>query len=218
MPDIRRSVRYRPETFHVRDMDEAKRIILTPEDTTTEERWRKETPYLADRIDAFMRIGKDTLLLDYGCGIGRIAKELIGRHGNTVVGVDISPSIRQLALEYVASERFAVCPRPAFKALIDRGVKVDGAIAVWSLQHCAKVEEDIALITYALKPGGSLFVCNLLHSAVPTDAGWIDTGFELGTVLAKTFKQISVEPVSPEYTSPGIARVAFIGTYRKTAA
>ena len=217
MADIPRTVRYRPETFHVRDMDEAKRIILTPEDTTTEERWRKETPYLADRIDAFMAISKNTLLLDYGCGIGRLAKELIGRHGNTVVGVDISPSIRRLALEYVDSERFAVCPRPSFKALIDHGVKVDAAIAVWSLQHCAKVEEDIALITYALKPGGSLFVCNLLHSAVPTDAGWIDTGFEIRTVLAKTFTQFAIEPVSPEYTSKGIAKVAFIGMYRKAA-
>ena len=101
--------------------------------------------------------------------------------------------------------------------LIDHGVKVDVAIAVWSLQHCAKVEEDIALITYALKPGGSLFVCNLLHSAVPTDAGWIDTGFEIKTVLAKTFTQIAIEPVSPDDTSKGIAKVAFIGMYRKAA-
>ena len=218
MPNIPRTVRYRPETFQVRDVEEAKRIILTPEDTTTEERWHKETPYLADEIGAFMDIGKKTLLLDYGCGIGRMAKELIGRHGNSVVGVDISPTIRQLAVGYVASERFTICPRPAFKSLLDGGAQVDGALAIWSLQHCAKVENDIALIKNSLKPNGCLFVCNTLRAAVPSDAGWIDTGFNIRALLADAFDEMAIEPVSPVHTSESIAAAAFIGKYRKAAA
>ncbi|MGI9387394.1 MAG: class I SAM-dependent methyltransferase [Methyloligellaceae bacterium] len=218
MPNIPRTARYRPETFHVRNMDEAKRIILTPEDTTTEERWHKETPYLADEIGAFMDLGEQSLLLDYGCGIGRMAKELIGRHGNSVVGVDISPTIRQLAVAYVASERFTICPRPAFKAVLDCGARVDGALAIWSLQHCAKVEDDIALIQHALKPNGSLFVCNTLRAAVPSDAGWIDTGFDIKALLAETFDEVAIEPVSRDHTSESIAAAAFIGKYRKRPA
>jgi 2-polyprenyl-3-methyl-5-hydroxy-6-metoxy-1,4-benzoquinol methylase len=58
--------------------------------TSTEERWQVETPYVADLIGhALPTIRPGDLLLDYGCGVGRIAKELIARHRCRVVGVDI---------------------------------------------------------------------------------------------------------------------------------
>ena len=47
------SANYTPAIFDVRDVDEARRIILTAEaGTTTDERWAKETPWLADRIQS----------------------------------------------------------------------------------------------------------------------------------------------------------------------
>ena len=67
---------YDPSVFNVSDMNQAMRIIMTAENSTTEERWRTETPYIADLIGQKISITRDTLLLDYGCGIGRVAKEL----------------------------------------------------------------------------------------------------------------------------------------------
>lgn len=215
MSDSSGPVTYNPDIFEVRTIDEAKRIVLTAEDATTEDRWRVETPYLADSIEAYLKPDVGSLIIDYGCGIGRMAKELIDRHDCTVIGVDISTSMRQLAPGYVGNSRFAACSWNVIDAQIDHGLRVDAAIAIWSLQHSPKVDEDIARITRALKPGGGLYVCNLERAAVPTNRGWVDTGFSIKTLLADAFEEVAIEPVSPEHTSDGIAEVAFIGKYRR---
>ena len=61
---------YNPRVFEVNDIPQAMSIIMTPEGSTTAERWEKETPYLADLIGEQFAITADSLLLDYGCGIG----------------------------------------------------------------------------------------------------------------------------------------------------
>ena len=63
---------YDASVFDVADLDAAKRIILTPENSTTQERWAVETPYLVELIAAHLPIDRETVLLDYGCGIGRM--------------------------------------------------------------------------------------------------------------------------------------------------
>jgi hypothetical protein len=65
---------FEPRVFDVGNIAQAKRIILTPEGSTTDERWAKETPYLADLIVQHLTLRPDSVLLDYGCGIGRLAK------------------------------------------------------------------------------------------------------------------------------------------------
>ncbi len=215
MSDSSKRVSYNPDVFEVTTIDEAKRIVLTAEDATTEDRWRVETPYLADGIGAYLEPDASSLIIDYGCGIGRMAKELIARHGCSVVGVDISTSMRQLAPGYVGNARFAACSWNVVDAQIDHGLQVDGVIAIWSLQHSPKVDEDIARIARMLKPGGGLYVCNLVRAAVPTNQGWVDTGFAIQTLLAEAFEEVAIEPLSAEHTSDGIASVAFIGKYRK---
>ena len=49
------------------------------------QRWETETPYLADPIAEQLPITADSRVLDYGCGIGRLAHELIRRHGCRIV-------------------------------------------------------------------------------------------------------------------------------------
>lgn len=215
MSDGPARVSYNPDIFEVTTIEEAKRIVLTAEDATTEERWRVETPYLAQSIGDYLKPDASSLIIDYGCGIGRMAKELIERHGCSVVGVDISTSMRQLAPGYVGNARFAACSWNVIDAQIDHGLRVDAAIAIWSLQHSPKVDEDIARIARALKPGGQLYVCNLERAAVPTNQGWVDTGFAIQSLLADAFEEVAIEPVSADHTSVGIANVAFIGKYRK---
>src|SRR5690349_14906824 len=101
---------YDPAIFDVADEATAKRIILTPDGRSTDERWRVETPGLATLAGASLALDQDSLVLDYGCGIGRMAKALIERFGCRVVGVDISPRMREMAPAYVSSEKFeAIC-------------------------------------------------------------------------------------------------------------
>ena len=96
MSESEKKATYRPEIFEVGDLQSAKEIILTPEpDTTTEERWEYETPFLVDEIGRALTLDSTSFVLDYGCGVGRLAKELIKRHQCHVLGVDISSSMRQ---------------------------------------------------------------------------------------------------------------------------
>lgn len=211
-------LRYAKNVFEVRTMEEARRIILTPDDISTDDRWENETPYLTDRIDAFLGLDNNAFLLDYGCGVGRIPRELIRRCGCSVLGVDISQSMRQLAPGYVGDARFASCGWPILDTLIGRGMQVDSAIAIWSLQHSPRVADDIDRIRRVLKPGGKLFVCNLYHFAVPTNQGWTDLDLDIRTMLADAFEMVSVEGISQEHTTRLIAASAFLGCYRKSAA
>src|SRR3954453_18577536 len=96
---------YDPRLFNVNDIAQAMAVIMTPEGSTTAERWEIETPYLADRIAQEITIPPDTLWPDYGCGVGRLAHELIKRHNCRVGGVDISPSMRALSVVYTRSDR-----------------------------------------------------------------------------------------------------------------
>ncbi|MBO44205.1 MAG: hypothetical protein CMM28_10830 [Rhodospirillaceae bacterium] len=205
---------YRPEVFHVKNLEHAKSIILTPEDSTTDERWEKETPYLADEAFPYLGLGPDKVVLDYGCGVGRMAKVLIERSGCTVIGVDISQQMRELAPAYVEDDRFTICARPAFEAMISNGLRVDAAIAIWVLQHCPNVKSEIDIIKSALKPSAPLFVCNNLQAVIPTNLGWVDTGFEVKTLLADNFDEISRSRLSPKFVAPLVSATSFVGKYK----
>lgn len=179
---------YNPEIFSVRDLTQAKQIILTAESSSTDQRWKDETPMACDLLAAQNDIGPGTLVLDYGCGIGRMAKELIARHRCRVIGVDISPSMRALSVEYVNSDDFFSCTPAMLAVLLERGLRFDVAISIWVLQHCLSPATDIGYLKQALKPGGGLFVINNIHRAVPTkEGGWANDGIDIRKTLSNTF-------------------------------
>jgi SAM-dependent methyltransferase len=120
---------YRPDVFDVASEAHARQIILTPErGTTTDERWQKETPFLVEDISKHLSLTANTCLLDYGCGIGRLAKPLIEKHDCRVVGVDVSPSMRLLAPGHVLSDRFLIWSPEVLDQMIAKGFRADAAI------------------------------------------------------------------------------------------
>ena len=201
---------YHPQLFDVQSLDDAMRIILTPEDSTTEHRWATETPYLADLIAGAFELSEQSLVLDYGCGIGRMAKALIERHGCKVIGVDISVSMRALASHYVGSDRFFACSPPMLDLLAGRGVSVDLGIAVWVLQHCLHPRQDMARIAGALAPRGGLFVVNQRARAIPTvEYGWTSDGADIDTLLREAFAYRGGGPLDAQHTTAVIAANAY---------
>jgi SAM-dependent methyltransferase len=163
------AARYYPEIFDATDMQRAREIILTEEGpgADTETRWAIETPYVVELIRQAFDLRPDMVVLDYGCGIGRMAKAMIDVFGCSVIGLDISPSMRTLAADYVSSERFLAVTPGQFDVLVGAGLRVHAAVAVWVLQHCFAPADDIARIRRGLIPGGSLFVLNMPKRAVP---------------------------------------------------
>ncbi len=198
------SLTYNPEGVNVRDIPEAMRIILTQEDdaATTEERWRKETPHVCELIGRTVDLKPKSFVLDYGCGIGRIAKELIARHQCHVIGVDISPGMRVLSAIYVASDQFTACTPAMLAAMSARGFRFDAAISIWVLQHCPSPENDIARLRGALAPEGRLFVLNSHRRCVPTrESGWVDDGIDIKALLAKKFELVDEGQLAPDRTT-----------------
>src|SRR4051812_17838790 len=103
------TVLFNPGFYDIGSLQEAKEVILGPEEhETVEQRWERETPYLGDLLERVLGLTKDSLLLDYGCGIGRLSKEMILRSGCRAVGIDYSTNMRALAANYVDNPRFMV--------------------------------------------------------------------------------------------------------------
>ena len=210
---------YYPQVFDAADEAAARAIILTDEGAgaDTETRWARETPYLLELVRAHIRLGPESLVLDYGCGIGRMARALIAATGCRVVGVDISARMRALAAEHVADERFMAVAPAQLDGLVAHGLRADAALAVWVLQHCLAPAEDIARLRAALAPGGRLFVLNMPGRAVPAvqEAGgearfvWAADGIDVAALLRARF---AVEAAG-EPDMARVPRMSSIGAY-----
>lgn len=202
---------YYPAIFDAPDLDAAKRIILTDEgpgaDTVT--RWAHETPYVLELARDACGIGPDSVVLDYGCGVGRMARALIEATGCFVIGVDISASMRALAPRYVASPRFVALSPEQFDALADAGLRVDAALAIWVLQHCLTPAEDIARLRAGLRDGGRVFVLNMSHRAVPAAVAqdgappafaWVSDAVDVPALLRAAFAVLAEGAPDPART------------------
>ena len=216
MSDVNPAANYAPQVFDVRDLDEARRIILTPEaGTTTDARWATETPWLADRIVERFPLSEQHVVLDFGCGLGRMARALIERTRCWVVGVDLSQSMRQLAPGYVGSPKFAVVSPPMLDLLIARGFRAELAISIWVLQHVARPQDDVLRLQRALVSGGGMFVANNVRRAVPTDRGWAHDGVDVEALLANAFALQWRGSLPPEIGGDVLPQASFLAAYVK---
>lgn len=207
---------YTPQTFDVHNIEEARSIILTPEKgITTEERWEKETPFIAGQIGELVKPNQDSVLLDYGCGIGRLAKELITRLNCSVIGVDLNPGMRHLAPGYVDSHLFSICAPEMLDMMIAKGLQVDAAYAVWVIQHCFNPMQDLLRIKNALKPGGRFYILNNINRAVPTNKGWTNDGIDQKKILDQLFQEIWTAPIPDWLIIPEAPKLTFQKLYRK---
>lgn len=211
------SATYFPGIFNISSENQAKSIILTPEGgQTTYERWLKETPYLVEMILESVKLDENSLVLDYGCGIGRIAKELIDKTKCSVIGVDISNSMVNHAPSYVNSSNFTAMSPKLFDRLVSScSLKFDLAVGVWVLQHCFDPSNDVAKIHDSLKEGGQLFVVNNVDRVVPTlERGWVDDSIDIKHVLElANFHELKTGELDPKIVPKCLHDGAFWGLY-----
>lgn len=196
--------------FDVRNIQQAKSIILTPEDSTTEHRWVTETPYLTELIVHHFNPQPRHRVLDLGCGIGRIAKSLIRKTGCAVIGVDTSVGMRSLAPAYVLDKRFFSCA----PEMLSSTMPADFAIAVWSLQHIPDLQGAIDMVHKHLMSFGRLFVVNQQARCLPaSDGRWYDDKLDTREMLGARFNEIAFGALDPDRTTPRTSQVAFWGIY-----
>ena len=214
VPELKK-VAYDPARYiDIETVDEAVHIITTPtEGMTAQQRWEQETPALMAIIERFVK--PESLVLDYGCGIGRLSKPLIEKLRCKVVGLDISPNMRALAASLVDSPYFFALSSEMFDEM---RMPFDAAISVWALQHCLDLQKAIQQIRSDLQLGGNLFIVNNVTRCVPVEGGeWADDGLDVHEMIIDGgFKLIERgkldESVAPGWMQDG----TFWAAYERT--
>jgi SAM-dependent methyltransferase len=216
MPELK-PVAYDPGRYiDIETVDEAVNIITTgTEGLTAQQRWENETPALMALIEKYIQ--KESIVLDYGCGIGRLSKPLIVKHQCKVVGVDISANMRALASSCVDSPMFVAVDPLMFDVLVN-GIKFDAAISVWALQHCVDLEAVIERLHHSVRIGGNLFVTNNKGGrCLPVEGGeWADDGLDIEAMIKSSgFTEIEQGKLD-EKIAPGWMREGtFWAVYRR---
>lgn len=181
---------YSPDAFNADTLDKAKQLSLLSGTPIPEKvRWDDEVKMLCGTMARELMLRKGDLILDYGCGVGRLARELCSL-GCDVVGVDISPSMRRYAMEYVnAPGHFVALAPEELLLLVNKGLRCDHACVAWMLQHSPNVNADISVIARALKGLGGVFVAdNRNMRLVPVQGGqWCNDNVDIWRLLELNF-------------------------------
>ncbi len=215
-PTDRRPPNYDRHFFDADSIEKAKSLVLMDEEgMTSEERWARETPSETAQIMEWLNPGPDDLLLDYGCGVGRLARSVMAASQCSVLGIDTNRSMRALAARYVESERFSAISRQTLLAMQRHGLKCDHAVSVWVLQHCIRPAEDIKLVWNCLTPGGRFYVVNTFKTFIPTDRGWINNGTDITSLLAERFRLLHELPLPEGVFEERVSEHFFMRLYEK---
>ena len=144
--------------FKPRDFNEGKHAVVGDcNGIPMEERYKIETPLFAKQIYKLAESIKESpLILDYGCGVGRLAKEILNNQC-TVWGVDASQEMLTQAKEYVNNPNFYTClpynlPKTKFNLIY----------CIYVLQHVPSIEmrEILARIYHHLDEDGYFVFCS----------------------------------------------------------
>lgn len=213
-------MRYNPSIFDVSSLDEAKKVILTEEDgLTSDDRWRLELPFVRKLLKQ-LQLTDGSYVIDHGCGVGRVSRELIDL-GCNVLGVDISKPMLLLAGEYVNSSHFAsIHPSVLYS---NRTPRFDAVTSVWVLQHCLRPDLDIEYLYDLMKPGARMLIVNNLNRAVPVLPdqplpgqvnAWGNDGLDIRSMMREQFS-IVAEGEIPEALGHTLHELTFWGVYQK---
>ena len=179
---------YNPDFFNPANINDAKRIVLGHGVSETESKWDIETEWNMQLFKQKRFLSKDSIVLDWGVGIGRLSKAMIAIFGCRVVGVDISKTMISHALDYVNSDNFTAMTVTEF--IETNTIEFTNAIAVWALQHSVDVVSDTSVIKQSLLPSGKLFIFEERQPCIPTmnaSAPWFILNKSNFTTIDKEF-------------------------------
>lgn len=180
------------DLFKPKDFEEARHSVVGDcNGIPMNMRWEVETPLFAKEILKHAKPEPGFTILDYGCGCGRLSKEILAQdHSVTVIGLDVSKDELKLAEKYIANSRFIpVLPH-------ELNQKVDLVYCVYCLQHAPAIEirEILQRIHYFLKPGGKFIYCSSdYRMAIRFDGGGFFDDRFLGVNLREEISRFFTE-------------------------
>lgn len=189
MINLPEGLTYNPEFFNSGDLADAKRIVLGHGISETSHKWEVETQWIELLFKRNNFINRNSIVLDFGVGVGRLSKMMIDAFDCTVVGVDISEKMLNHATEYVGNSKFIPMTIDELKIT---ELAFTNAIAVWTLQHSIDVVGDLSLIKRKLASNSRVFVFEEKSPCIPvqsdTNIPWFILKRSNFNVIEKTFK------------------------------
>lgn len=162
---------YNKDFFIPKSFEDAKRIVIGYGETETKDKWNIETNWIENLLREKNFLNEDSIVLDWGVGVGRLSKMLIDKFGCEVIGVDINNEMLNYAKEYVASDKFTGI---LVDDLYKLNKKCTHVIAVWALQHSPHVTDDIKKIYMMTTYNAKMFIFEDTIPAIPikNDSPW----------------------------------------------
>lgn len=184
---------YIKQVFDAIDLEVAKNICLS-KDIRYPNKFEEETQFLINFIKEKKIINSKTRVADFGCGVGRISKEIIETFNCKVVGFDISTHMLRLADQYVENLDHFKAQKYTKDFVWDKN-KFDLFLASFVLQHSQHPKEDIDFIYNNLNDNGVLVLVNEPERLLPVDvkdgyAVWYDDKINITELVSKKFKNL----------------------------
>ena len=153
--------------FEAPTFEDAKNIVITP-DPNHPDKFEKGTEYLIDVIAKHNIVKENDIVLDFGCGVGRMSKALIDKFNCNVIGSDIAMNMLIFATLYVNNaEKFVTCNKLTSENFVNT------ILSSFVLQHTEKPAEEIQNLYNILKPDGYLVLLDD-HTTRYYPGGWRD--------------------------------------------
>jgi 2-polyprenyl-3-methyl-5-hydroxy-6-metoxy-1,4-benzoquinol methylase len=183
---------YYKKAFDVEYLEQAKHVVLTGNENNLE-KFQQETDFLIDLLAQHVKIDSNSKVLDFGCGMGRISRELIRKFDCQVYGQDISDTMLQFALIYTSTADVK-----KFHAVknYDRENSIDVALSILVLQHAEEPQKELDRIYKVLKPNGDFVLVNENARFIPIGVDqdqyviWNDDGFDVKGYADSIFHQV----------------------------
>ena len=185
---------YLKEIFYPSDMQSAMDICITP-DAQKPNKFNEETDFLIKFLNSKGMLHKRPKVLDFGCGVGRISKDLVDL-GCEVVGMDFSIPMLMAAINYVDNKYFTpLINTPVLPFVIKP--EFDLVICSFVLQHTEDPVKEIKFIKSVMKGDATLVLVNEPYRLVPTGMDenrfviWEDDKIDIDQKASEQFNLIS---------------------------
>ena len=209
--DVHRETVNESPLFAPKDLDEGKHCVVgNCNGFPMEERWATETPLFAKVINEKLMAIKAKTVVDFGCGVGRLAKEVLKLNPYVrLSGVDNSKKMLDIAMQHVRSDRFEwvhLCGSDWTKFV----PKADFAYAVYVFQHIP-FPEVVERIREVSQISDRLLVVNSVCRMAVSQNGFVNDGFNVIEELAKYYPRFSWAIPAESIFKNNLIRKMFMG-------